>query len=134
MERGEVERLLADHNDAWNSHDIDAMTALFDADCVFEASAGPETAGRTFTGIDNVRAAFADVLAAMPDAQWGGGRHYAITGDYGVSEWRLQGTFSDGSRLDVNGCDFLTFGADGKIVRKNSYRKQRPPLPPEPDA
>jgi hypothetical protein len=33
----------------------------------------------------------------------------------------------DGRRLEVNGCDFLP-GRDGKIVNKNSYRKQRPPI------
>jgi ketosteroid isomerase-like protein len=33
----------------------------------------------------------------------------------------------DGRRLEVNGCDFLTV-RDGKIVNKNSYRKQRPPI------
>jgi len=48
---------------------------------------------------------------------------------YGVSEWHLTGTLPDGSRLDVLGCDFLTVSA-GLIVRKNSFRKQRPPVSP----
>ncbi|MEY2449009.1 MAG: hypothetical protein QOH79_2485, partial [Acidimicrobiaceae bacterium] len=47
--------------------------------------------------------------------------------DYGVSEWRLTGTLLDGSRIDVLGCDFLTV-RDDKIIRKNSFRKQRPVL------
>jgi ketosteroid isomerase-like protein len=34
---------------------------------------------------------------------------------------------SDGRRVEVNGCDFLTV-RDGKILTKNSYRKQRPPI------
>jgi ketosteroid isomerase-like protein len=46
---------------------------------------------------------------------------------YAVSEWTLTGTLSDGRRLEVNGCDFLTV-RDGKILKKNSYRKQRPPF------
>jgi hypothetical protein len=99
---------------------------LFSADCVFEASGGPEFCGRRFEGSAQVRAAFAAVLDSMPDANWGDGRHYVIANDYGVSEWRLTGTMLDGGRLDVLGCDFLTI-SDNQIVRKNSFRKQRPP-------
>jgi hypothetical protein len=44
-----------------------------------------------------------------------------------VSEWRLTGTFRDGARIDVLGCDFLTV-RDGLVVRKSSFRKQRPLL------
>ena len=72
-----------------------------------------------------VRNAFAEVFDSVPDANWGGGRHFVISDDYGVSEWRLTGTLVDGSRIDVLGCDFLTV-RDDKIVRKNSFRKQRP--------
>jgi hypothetical protein len=72
-----------------------------------------------------VRAAFAEVLVSMPDANWGGGRHFVLSDDYGVSEWRLVGTRADGTRLDVLGCDFLTIRGD-KIVRKSSFRKHPP--------
>ena len=63
-------------------------------------------------------------MTAMARANGGGGRHFVISDDYGVSEWRLTGTLLDGSRVDVLGCDFLTV-RDSKIVRKNSFRKQR---------
>ena len=126
MERHDLERLLVEHTDAWNSHDLDRLMSLFATDCVFDASGGPETCGRRFEGLNAVREAFAEVLAAMPDAHWGEGRHFAMTDDYGVSEWRLTATTAEG-RLDVLGCDFLTV-RDDKIVRKNSFRKQRPPL------
>ena len=127
MERDDLERLLVEHTDAWNSHDIDRLMGLFAFDCVFEASGGPESCGRRFEGLPTVRAAFAAVLDSMPDANWGDGRHFVIDVDYGVSEWRLTGTLLDGSRIDVLGCDFLTV-RDGQIVRKNSFRKQRPRL------
>jgi taurine dehydrogenase small subunit len=78
-------------------------------------------------GRAGVRQAFADVLDSMPDANWGNGPHYGIAPGYGVSEWTLTGTMPDGRRLEVNGCDFLTV-RDGKILTKNSFRKQRPPL------
>jgi len=125
VKRDDLERLIIEHTDAWNSHDIDRLMGLFGSDCVFEASGGPESYGCRFRGRAQVRAAFADVLDSMPDATWADGRHFVISDDYGVSEWRLTGTLRDGSRVDVLGCDFLTV-RDNKIVRKNSFRKQRP--------
>jgi hypothetical protein len=101
VERDDLERLLVEHTDAWNSHDLDRLMRLFADDCVFEASAGPESHGH--------------------------GRHFVIADDYGVSEWRLTATLVDGTRVDVLGCDFLTVRGD-KVVRKNSFRKQRPPV------
>lgn len=125
MHRDDLERLLIAHTDAWNSHDIERLMGLFADDCVFEASGGPEPCGRRFAGRAEVTDAFAAVLASMPDANWGEGRHSVLSADDGVSEWRLTGTLPDGSRLDVFGCDFIV-ARDGKIVRKNSFRKQRP--------
>lgn len=124
MDDNALVRLLGEHTAAWNSHDLDRLMRLFADDCVFDASGGPDAHGTRFSGLDQVRAAFADVLASMPDANWAGGRHLALTDDYGVSEWRLTATTSDGTPLDVFGCDFLTV-RDGKITHKNSFRKQR---------
>jgi ketosteroid isomerase-like protein len=86
--------------DAWNRHDIDALMSFMTDDCVFEASGGPEKCGA---------------------------RHF-VQGERGVSEWTFTGTRLDGTRVEVNGCDLFTF-RDGKIAVKNSYRKNRPPLP-----
>jgi ketosteroid isomerase-like protein len=119
--------LLVRHTEAWNHHDLDALMNLFDRDCIFEASGGDQVWGRRYQGHTEVRRAFADVLESLPDAEWGNGRHYILAPDYGVSEWTLTGTMPDGRRLEVNGCDFLTV-RDGKIVAKNSYRKQRSPI------
>jgi hypothetical protein len=123
----ELDRLLIEHTEAWNSHDIDRLMALFTDDCVFEASGGADRCGRRFEGCAHVKAAFADVFDSMPDANWGDARHFVLSDDYGVSEWRLTGTLADGSRIDVLGCDFLTV-RDDLIVRKSSFRKQRPPI------
>ncbi len=125
MDSDDLERLLIEHTDAWNSHDIDRLMGLFADDCLFDASGGPEPCGRRFDGLDQVRTAFGDVFDSMPDAHWGDSRHFVISDDYGVSEWRLIGTLLNGSQVDVLGCDFLTVRND-KIVRKNSFRKQRP--------
>lgn len=109
--------------DAWNRHDADGLMAFMTHDCVFEASAGPDICGARHTGFAAVRAAFADVWAAFPDAHWGGARHF-VCGDRGVSEWTFTGTRADGSRVEVHGCDLFVF-RDGKIAVKNSYRKNR---------
>lgn len=112
--------------DAWNLHDVDALMSFMTKDCVFEASAGPEVCGTRFVGFASVRAAFAEVWSTFPDAHWADA-HHVVTGDRGVSEWTFTGTRTDGTRIEVHGCDLFTF-REGKIALKNSYRKNRPPL------
>jgi steroid delta-isomerase-like uncharacterized protein len=124
-----LQEILVNHIEAWNRHDLEGLMALFAEDCVFESSGGPDVCGSRFEGHSAVKQAFADVFASMPDAHWGDGRHHVISPGYAVSEWTLTGTLSDGRRLEVNGCDFLTVH-DEKITKKNSYRKQRPPFRP----
>jgi steroid delta-isomerase-like uncharacterized protein len=109
--------------DAWNRHDLDALMAMMADDCVFQASAGPDVDGQRSEGKPAVRAAFAAVFDAFPDAHWANARHL-VAGLRGVSEWTFTGTRRDGRRVEVNGCDLLTF-RDGKVAIKNSYRKNR---------
>ncbi len=109
--------------DAWNRHDVDALMSFMAEDCVFEASAGPEVCGTRYLGREAVRAAFADVWVMFPDAHWGNARHF-VHGDRAVSEWTFTGTRADGSRVEVQGCDLFTLRG-GKILLKNSYRKNR---------
>ena len=113
--------------EAWNRHDVDALMSFMTDDCVFEASAGPEVCGQRHVGRAAVRAAYAEVWATFPDAHWGGAHHF-VQGDRGVSEWTFTGTRADGSRVEVDGCDVFTFRGD-KIHVKDSYRKNRPPIP-----
>ena len=112
--------------DAWNRHDVDALMSFMTEDCVFEASAGSGVCGTRYVGRDSVRAAFAEVWATFPDAQWCNARHF-VHGERGVSEWTFTGTRADGTRVEVDGCDLFTF-RDGKISLKDSYRKNRPAL------
>lgn len=114
--------------DAWNRHDLAALMTFMTDDCVFEASAGPHACGTALMGRDAVSAGFQEVWTTYPDARWDSPRHF-VAGDRGVSEWTFRGTRQDGSRVEVNGCDLFTFRG-GKIAVKNSYRKNRPPLPP----
>lgn len=115
--------LLDRFADAWNRHDLDALMAMMTDDCVFEASAGAHVNGQRSEGRDAVRAAFAAVFETFPDAQWRNPRHF-VAGSRAVSEWTFTGTHRDGRRVEVNGCDLFTL-RDGRIVVKNSFRKNR---------
>ena len=119
-------KLLDRFADAWNRHDLDALMSMMTDDCVFEASAGPQVDGQRSEGKQAVRAAYAAVFEAFPDAHWANPRHF-IAGNRGVSEWTFTGTQKDGKRVEVTGCDLFTF-RDGKIAIKNSYRKNRPAI------
>ena len=112
--------------DAWNRHDADALMSFMSEDCVFESSAGPDLCGARYAGREAVRAGFIEVWMNFPDAHWGNARHF-VHGDRGVSEWTFTGTRTDGTRVEMHGCDLFTF-RDGKIAIKNSFRKNRPPV------
>jgi steroid delta-isomerase-like uncharacterized protein len=112
--------------EAWNRHDVDGLMSFMTEDCVFEASGGPDICGTRFVGHESVRTGFAEVWATFPDARWDNARHF-VHGERGVSEWTFTGTRTDGTRVEVHGCDLFTF-RDGRISLKNSYRKNRPPL------
>ena len=122
---GDEEKLLLldAFAEAWNAHDLDSLMSCMTDDCVFEASTGPDVCGKRSAGREEVRAAFTRVFADFPDAQWLDARHFAA-GDRGVSEWTFAATRADGTKIEVNGCDLLTF-RDDKIAVKNSYRKNR---------
>jgi steroid delta-isomerase-like uncharacterized protein len=119
--------LLQAFAEAWNKHDADALMAFMTEDCVFEASADPDVCGARHVGREAVRAAYVEVWSTFPDAHWGSARHF-VHGDRGVSEWTFTGTRTDGMQVEVNGCGLFTF-RHGRIAVKNSYRKNRPPLP-----
>lgn len=115
--------------DAFNRHDIEGVMQFFAEDCVFNAVGGPEVYGTRYVGRDQIAEAFSNVWKAMPDARWSDHSHFA-DGDRGVSEWTFLGTAAtDGNRVEAEGCDLFTF-RDGKIVRKQAFRKNRPILQP----
>ncbi len=126
-ENKQIIAILDAFANAFNAHDADLILSFMTDDCVFEASAGPNIDGEKFVGKEAVKKAFEDVFKTFPDAHWGNVRHF-ISGERAVSEWTFTGTKQDGSKVEVTGCDIFTF-RDGKIAIKNSYRKNRPPIP-----
>jgi ketosteroid isomerase-like protein len=113
--------------DAFNRHDLDAIMAFFADDAVFESPRGPGPHGGRFEGKAAVREGLAARFIGIPDVRYGDDDHF-VAGDRGASEWTLTGTTTDGTRLEVRGCDLWTF-RDGLVVRKDSYWKiVEPPM------
>lgn len=110
--------------DAWNRHNVDDLMSFMTDDCVFESSGGADSCGTRYEGTEAVRQGYSRAWKDFPDAQWNNARHF-VQGNRGVSEWVFTGTNAEGKRSEVAGCDIFTF-RDGKILVKNSYRKNRP--------
>ena len=109
---------------AFNARDVEGVMACMAQDCAFHASAGAEAEGQRHVGPQAVRQATAAIFAAFPEAAWTEGQH-VVAGDRGLSTWRFVGRRSDGTTVDVRGCD--VFGFDGALIAlKDSYRKARP--------
>ena len=117
---------LARFTQAWNEKDVDTLMQHMADDCVFMASVGNDVEGSLWEGFDNVRKGFASLWDGYPDAHFEPVGEDIILGDRGVSEWIFTGTkAADGSKVRARGCDVYTF-KDGKILIKNSMRKQKP--------
>ncbi len=117
---------LESFGEAFNRHDLDAIMDHMTEDCAFLLSVGPDRDGFRYAGREQVRRGVAEVFATFPDGRWEEAPHF-VAGDRGLSEWVFRGTKTDGTRVEVNGCDVFTF-RDGKIAVKNSYRKNRPAM------
>lgn len=109
--------------DAWNDHDADRIMAAMTDDCIFETGAGESAWGDRYEGAVAVRARVEEVWRDIPDVSFDEARHF-ISGDRGCSEWILRGTRTDGTAVEVAGCDLFTF-RDGKILVKCSFLKNR---------
>ena len=114
---------LQAYGDAWNARDIDRIMSFMTDDCVFEPGGGPERYGARIEGFAAVRERFIEVWTDIPDVRFENAIHF-VEGNYGCSEWTIIGTFTDGRKLDVDGCDLFTF-ENGKIKSKRSYLKDR---------
>lgn len=108
---------------AWNTRDVDGLMDCMAQDCAFHASAGPGAEGTRHVGRAAVRASYAAMLNAFPQAAWTADRHQVL-GDTGLSEWRFVGTDKTGQTVAVQGCDIFRFDGD-LIALKDSYRKAR---------
>ena len=110
----ELERVIERYNDAWNSHDVDAILALHAPGMVFEN----HTAGERVEGED-VGPHIARIFENAPDLSFRGRRLYVRDGLV-VSEWTATATNRDGRRVEWDGIDVFPF-ENGLILRKDVY-------------
>ena len=109
--------------DAFNAHDLDRIMGFFADDCVLEMPKGSKPYGSRFEGKHDVREGLAARFEGLPDVHYGNAEHFVdLESQTGISKWCLTGTGRDGTRAEVQGCDFYTFRA-GEVIRKDSYWK-----------
>ncbi|ARN76366.1 DUF4440 domain-containing protein [Oceanicoccus sagamiensis] len=114
---------LIHYSDAWNAHDIDTIMSFMSEDCVFETGGGTEKYGTRIKGYEAVRARFIEVWTEIPEVRFIDALHF-VQGNHGCSEWTFVGNRTDGSAVEIDGCDIFTF-AGNKITSKRSYIKHR---------
>jgi ketosteroid isomerase-like protein len=95
---------------AVNAHDLEAIVACFAADYRNETPAHPE---RGFTGREQVRRNWQQILSAIPDIRATVLRA-AASGTEIWSEWEHRGTRRDGSAHVMRGV--IIFGAAGGLL------------------
>ena len=122
----ELGRVIDRYNEAWATHDLDAIMAMHAPDMVFEN----HTAGESAQG-DAVREHVAAIFASWPDITFETRRMYIREGLV-VQEWTARATHSNtmrrgdlvaeptGRRIEWEGLDVIPF-EDGLIKRKDVY-------------
>ena len=121
-----LEEAIARYNDAWNSHDLDAIMAMHAPDMVFEN----HTAGESASGED-VRGHIGSIFESWPDINFETRRLYARDGVV-TQEWTATATHQNkmtrgdlvaeptGNTVTWKGIDVIPF-EDGLVKRKDVY-------------
>lgn len=93
------ERLVRRLHAAMNDHDIEAFVECFAEDYDSVQPAHPD---RAFRGREQVRTNWSAIFGAVPDFRAELVR-VDVSGDIAWSEWRWEGTQTDGEKLDMAG-------------------------------
>jgi ketosteroid isomerase-like protein len=112
----EAHDLIARHNAAWNSQNLEALGSLYAEDVVFQNHTAGEDA---IAGRDAVLAHIGGIFERWPDMGFTSRRLY-ITPDLCVGEWTAQATTSDGRQIEWDGVDVMPI-RNGVIARKDVY-------------
>lgn len=118
---GDIERLLIDIIDAFNSGDADHISACFAEDAELSIPHGPDPWGFQIVGRKAIRELYARRLEDIPDLRWQREEVFAC-GERGVMIITLNGRTRSGGTLNYRGCAVCTF-RDGKILTMDSYWK-----------
>jgi steroid delta-isomerase-like uncharacterized protein len=121
-----LETAIQRYNDAWNAHDLDAITAMHAPDMVFHN----HTAGERAQG-EAVRGHIGAIFEAWPDIAFAGRRLYVRDGLV-VQEWTATATHArearrgelvippTGRTISWDGMDIIPF-ENGLVKRKDVY-------------
>jgi len=121
-----LEALIERYNEAWNDHDLDAITAMHAPDIVFEN----HTAGESAEG-DEAREQIARIFETWPDIRFETRRLYVRDGVV-TQEWTATATHANtmrrgdlvaeptGKKVQWRGVDVIPFEG-GLIKRKDVY-------------
>jgi steroid delta-isomerase-like uncharacterized protein len=121
-----LEQAIGRYNDAWNSHDLDAIMAMHAPDMVFEN----HTAGESAEG-GAVRGHIGSIFETWPDIEFATRRLYTRDGLV-VQEWTATATHVNqmrrgelvaeptGKRIEWKGLDVIPF-ENGLVKRKDVY-------------
>jgi steroid delta-isomerase-like uncharacterized protein len=121
-----LEEAIGRYNDAWNSHDLDAIMSMHAPDMVFEN----HTAGESAQGAD-VRAHIGSIFESWPDLRFETRRLYVRDGVV-TQEWTASATHANtmrrgdlvaeptGQKIEWRGVDVIPY-EDGLIKRKDVY-------------
>jgi steroid delta-isomerase-like uncharacterized protein len=126
--RTDTEAIAGRYAEAWNSQDLESILAAHSEDGIFHLHAGGEPA----EGRDAIRAAFAGVLAQLPDVNFEQ-KHLTVTDEGWILESTMSGTPAEGSEFDgeqvgapgariaIDCLDVIRLDADGLIAEKHTY-------------
>jgi ketosteroid isomerase-like protein len=106
-------------NDAFNSHDLDAIMALMTDDVVFDNTSPPD--GERFVGQDAVRGFWNQLFTGNPNA-WFDTEEQFVSGDRLTLLWRFTFDKTNPDGGHVRGIDVFKV-RDGKVAEKFSYVK-----------
>jgi ketosteroid isomerase-like protein len=106
-------------NEAFNQHDLDALSALFTSDTVFEDTS-PAPDGRRIEGKAAVVAFWREWFTRNPDALFEA-EEVIVSGDRAVVRWVYR-KLRNGQPWHVRGVDVFMV-RDGKVAAKLAYVK-----------
>ena len=121
-----LEERIAEYNEAWNSHDLDAIMAMHAPGMVFEN----HTAGESAEG-EKAREHIGSIFETWPDIHFETRRLYVRDGVV-TQEWTATATHQNemrrgdlvaaptGKKVEWRGVDVISF-EDGLIKRKDVY-------------
>lgn len=115
----ETKDVIDRFNEAFNTHDVDAIMALMTDDVVFDNTKPPD--GERYEGQQEVRGFWERFFAANPNA-WFDTEDMFVAGDRCTARWVFTFDRKDPGGGHIRGVDVFKV-RDGKVAEKLSYVK-----------